>query len=127
MKNYKAKNVDEFIASAPKEAQSKLKEIRAVIRSSVPKAEEGISWGVPFYKYKGLLAGFTAGSKHALFGLTFALKDEDREKLLQKGYVTGKKTVRIKYDQKVPATAIKQMLKARAKLNEAKIKPKKVK
>jgi uncharacterized protein YdhG (YjbR/CyaY superfamily) len=120
MKNYKAKNVDEYIASAPKETRIKLREIRTAIKSSVPKAEESISWGVPFYKHQGLLAGFTAGKNHALFGLAFALENEDREALLKKGYATGSKTVRIKYNQKVPTAVMKKMLKTRAKINESK-------
>jgi uncharacterized protein len=120
MKNYSAKNVDEFIASAPKEAQFKLKEIRGVIKSAVPKAEEGISWGVPFYKYHGVLAGFTAVQNHILFGLAFTLHSEDRKELEKKGYMTGIKTVQIKFDQKVPTKEIKQILKAKAKMNEAK-------
>ena len=119
MKNYKAKDVDGFITSAPKEARATLKGIRAVIRAAVPKAEEGISWGIPFYRYHGMLAGFTAVKDHAIFGLAFALLPEDREKLLKKGYVTGKKTVRIGFGQKVPASAIRRMLKAKAKANEA--------
>jgi uncharacterized protein YdhG (YjbR/CyaY superfamily) len=120
MKNYSAKNVDEYIASAPKEARSKLRELRAVIRSTVPKAEEGISWGVPFYKYHGLLAGFVALKNHVDFGLAFALQNNDRETLLKKGYLTGKKIIQIRFDQKVPAAVIKQIIKAKAKMNEAK-------
>jgi uncharacterized protein YdhG (YjbR/CyaY superfamily) len=120
MKNYKAKNVDEFIAGAPKEARSKLKELRTAIREAVPKAEEGISWGVPFYKYHGVLAGFTSFTHHVDFGLAFTLEDTDRKKLEEKGYVTGKKTVQIRFDQKVPVAAIGQMLKARVKINETK-------
>jgi len=120
MKNYSAKNVGEYIASAPKEARTKLREVRAAVKSAVPKAEEGISWGVPFYKYRGLLAGFAALKNHVLFGLAFTLQGADRKILEKKGYVTGKKTVRIKFDQKVPTAAIRQMLKAKAKMNEAK-------
>lgn len=43
MKNYLANSVDEYIANASIEAQSKLREVRAVIKSAAPKAEEGIS------------------------------------------------------------------------------------
>jgi len=120
MKNYGAKNVDEYIASAPKEARPTLRDLRAVIKSAVPKAEEGISWGVPFYKYHGVLAGFSAFKNHVSFGLAFALQRKDREMLEKKGYITGAKTIQIQFDQKVPTTAIKQILKAKAKMNEAK-------
>jgi len=120
MKNYKAKNVDEYIASAPQEARSKLGEVRAAIQSAVPKAEEGISWGVPFYKYHGVLAGFAAFKNHIGFGLAFVLESKDRKILEEKGYITGKKTIQIRFGQKVPATAIRHMLQAKAKMNEAK-------
>ena len=110
MRNYKAKDVDEFIANAPKEAQLKLREIRAVIKAAVPEAIEGISWGVPFYKDQGILAGFAPFKNHVSFGLAFVLDSKDRGKLLEKGYTTGKKTIQIKFDQKVPARVIKQML-----------------
>ncbi len=120
MKNYLAKNVDEYIASAPKEAQAKLRELRVVIKSAAPKAEEGISWGVPFYKYHGVLAGFAVLKSHVDFGLVTLLNNEDRKILEEKGYITGKKTIQIKFDQKVPATMIKRILKVQAKKNEAK-------
>lgn len=118
MRNYLAENVDEYIANAPREAQSKLGEIRAVIKSTIPKAEESISWGVPFYKYHGLLAGFSTFKNHVSFGLAFVLNSKDREMLEEKGYVTGKKIIQIKFDQRVPVAEIKQILKSKAKSNE---------
>lgn len=121
MKNYKAENVDQYIASAPSEAQQKLQEVRAAIKSAVPKAEESISWGVPFYKYHGVLAGFAAQKKHVSFGLVTVLSGKERETLEKKGYPTGSKTIQIRYDQKLPATEVRQILKAKAKANEAKM------
>jgi len=120
MRNYSAKNVDEYIADAPKEAQPKLREVRAAIKSAVPKAEEGISWGVPFYKYHGALAGFASFKNHVSFGFADTLGSEDRKVLEKEGYATGTKTIQIKFDQKVPTTAINQILKAKARMNEAK-------
>lgn len=120
MRNYLAENVDEYIENAPKEAQPKLNEIRSVIKSTIPQAEESISWGVPFYKYHGLLAGFSTFKNHISFGLAFVLDSKDREMLAEKGYVTGKKIIQIKFDQKVPVEEIKQILKAKAKMNEIK-------
>jgi uncharacterized protein len=116
----KAKDVDSYIANSDKEARPILKEIRKIIKSTIPKVEEGISWGVPFYKYHGVLAGFATYKNHVSFGLAFVLQSKDREMLEKKGYITGKKTIQIKFDQKVPTTAIKQILKVKAKINEAK-------
>lgn len=120
MKNYNAKDVDAYIAGADKDARPKLTEIRKIIRSTVPKAEEGISWGIPFYKYHGLLAGFAAFKNHVSFGLVTVLQSKDRDMLENKGYKTGKKTIQIKFDQRVPITVVRQILRANAKRNEAK-------
>ncbi len=91
-----------------------------IIKSTIPDVEEGISWGVPFYKYHGVLAGFAAFKNHVSFGFAAVLQSKDRKMLEEKGYKTGKKTIQIRFDQKVPTTAIKQILKTRAKMNEAK-------
>lgn len=120
MRNYTAKDVDEYIASSSEEARSHLIELRKIIKTTVPQAKEEISWGVPFYKYHGLLGGFAPFKKHVDFGLAFVLEDKDREELLRKGYTTGKKTVQIRFDQKVPTKEIKKILKIKAKENEVK-------
>jgi uncharacterized protein len=119
MKNYLAKDVDDYIAHAPKEAQAKLEEIRAAITSAVPEAEEYIKWWIPFYMYQGLLAGFSAFKNHITFGLCFTFTQEDRNILEAKGYKTGKKTVQITFAQKAPAE-LKQMLKHQAQANKDK-------
>ena len=121
MKMYKAKDVDSYIANSGIEARPKLKEIREIIKSTIPKVEEGISWGVPFYKYHGILAGFASFKNHVSFGFCeIMIQGKDREMLEKKGYITGKKTIQIKFDQKVPAIVIKQILKEKAKINESK-------
>ena len=121
MTNYSAKNVNEYISDAPKEARSRLRELRAAVKSAVPKAEEGISYGKPFYKYHGMLAGFDAYKNHIGFEIwADKLQSEDRKLLEEKGYKTGSRTFQIRYDQKVPTTVIKKMLKAQAKMNKVK-------
>ena len=120
MKNDSAKDVDSYIAGSGIEARPTMKEIRKIIKSTIPEVEEGISWGVPFYKYHGALAGFAVYKNHVSFGGAAALQSEDRKMLEEKGYKTGNKTIQIKFDQKVPTTAIRQILKAQAKMNESK-------
>ena len=58
------KDVDEYIEGAPKEVQGKLKEFRAAIREVAPTAVERISYGMPYYDYKGRLAYFSLAKKH---------------------------------------------------------------
>jgi len=118
--NSKPKDVDAYIANSDREARPNLEELRRIIKSTIPEAEEGISWNVPFYRYHGALAGLAVYKSHVSFGLAAELQSEDRKTLEEKGYTTGKKTIQIKFDQEVPATEIKQILEAQAKTNEAK-------
>jgi len=46
-------NVGEFISAAPGTVRPRLRAVRAAIRSSAPRATESISYGMPFYSYKG--------------------------------------------------------------------------
>ena len=116
----KPKDVDSYIANSASEARPILEELRKVIKSTVPDVEEGISWGVPFYRYHGALAGYAAYKNHVSFGVgTDVLQRNDRETLEKNGYKTGKKTIQIRFGQEVPTTAIEQILKAIAHTNEA--------
>ncbi|MBS1545692.1 MAG: DUF1801 domain-containing protein [Bacteroidetes bacterium] len=116
----KSKNVDDYIAHSVPEAHPVLQQLRNLIKAAVPEAEEGISWGVPFYKYKGPFAGFATYKNHVSFGIaTGTLNLEEKKELDRKGYVTGKKTMKIRFDQKVPAAIIKRILKTRATQKES--------
>jgi uncharacterized protein YdhG (YjbR/CyaY superfamily) len=56
-------SVDAYIAEFSGTTRKKLKEIRAVIRSAAPDAEEVISYNMPAYKQNGILVYF-AGYEH---------------------------------------------------------------
>jgi len=111
-----AKNVDEYIAQAPKEVQEKLKELRAVIRATAPGAEERISYGMPYYDYKGRLVYFQLWKKHIGFYIPTPVVEEHQSEL--KGYETTKATIRFPLDEKLPLALIKKLVKARVKMNE---------
>jgi len=116
-----AKDVDAYIAGAATEARPILNELRRVIKSTLPDADESISWGVPFYRYQGLLGGFAAYKNHVSFSCsTNAVEPETRTKLEAAGYKLGKGTLQIKFDQKVPVTAIRQIVRTKARMNRAK-------
>jgi len=117
----KSKDVDSYIVNSSIEARPILKEIREIIKSTIPEAEEGISWGVPIYKYYGIIGGFAVYKTHISFGFGGGvLKSKDREILEKKGYKLGKGTMQIKFNQKVPTKVIKQILKTKAEMNEKK-------
>ena len=46
----KPQSVDEYIAAQDDAKQPKLNEIRTVLRSALPDAEERISWSMPTYR-----------------------------------------------------------------------------
>ncbi len=116
MKDIKPKTIDEYITAAPEESQKIMEKLKELIEATIPSAEGEISWNVPIYKYNGILAGFSVAKKHVSFGID-SLKDENRKILEEKGYKTGKKTIQIKFDQKVPTAELKQLIKQQSKIN----------
>jgi len=50
MSKTKPTTIAEYINSAPKEAQSKLREIRAILKKVAPKATEALKWGSPVFE-----------------------------------------------------------------------------
>ena len=103
----KPKNIDEYIAAQEEAVQSRLKEMRSLIRSAIPEAEERISWSMPTYwKGKNLLH-FAAFKKH----LGFYPGDEAvaRFKDELNNYDVSKGTIRLPYSADLPAELIQRM------------------
>jgi len=114
----KAKTVEAYIAVAPRDARTKLNELRKLIRDAAPKAEEKISYGMPYYGYHGRLAYFGYFKDHVSL---FAMPPIPGEyKKILKEHVTGKSTIQFSFDEKLPAGLIKKIIKARVKRNEEK-------
>lgn len=114
----KAKDVNEYIANAPKELRGKLKEMRAIIKAAAPKAEERISYGMPYYAYKGRVAYFRHWKAHLGLYVPTPVIEEHKSEL--KNYVTAKATVRFPLNKKLPPALIKRLIKVRVKKNESK-------
>src|ERR1700726_1080452 len=118
MKSRKApKTVDEYLASVPEPAASTLKHVRAVIQSVVPKeTTEVISYGIPMFKYNGMLVGYAAFKNHcSLFPTGSGVLDRFEKEL--KGYRTSKGTIQFPSDKPLPDALVKKIVKARVKEN----------
>lgn len=113
----KSKDVDNYIAKAPKELRKKLQELRAIIKSAAPKAEERMSYGMPYYDYKGRLIYFKLSKAHLGIYVPTPVIEEHKKEL--KDYKTAKATVRFSLEAKLPASLIKKLVEARMKKNEA--------
>ena len=109
------KDVDAYIASAPKEVQGKLKEIRAAVKKTAPTAVERISYGMPYYDYKGRLVYFAFAKAHIGLYIPTPVIEEHKSEL--KDYQIAKATVRFPLDKKIPVALIKRLIRARIKKN----------
>ena len=110
--------VDDYIAQAPKEAQSKLTAIRNIIKEVAPTAEEKMSYGMPYYRYKGRLAYFAYAKKHVGLYVMPPTIQEHKEEL--KGYETATATVRFPLDKELPVKLIEKLVRIGVERNEAK-------
>ena len=113
-----AKTVDEYLANTPEPARSTLKHIRAVIRSVVPKeTTEVISYGMPMFKFNGMLVGYAAFKKHcSLFPTGSGVLDQFEKEL--KDYRTSKGTLQFPPDKGFPDALLKRIVKARVRENK---------
>ncbi len=110
------RSVDEYIENSPIEVREKLKELRKIIKSTVPKAEEKISYGMPYYGYRGRLAYFALFKTHIGLYVMPPVVEEFKSEL--KDYKTAVSTIQFPLDKKLPVELIKKLIKARVKKNE---------
>lgn len=111
----KAKNIDEFIATYPKDIQKILEQIRATIKKTAPKAEEAISYGIPTFKLHGNLVHFS-GYEHHIGFYPGAAGIAAFEKELS-GYKTSKGTVQFPINEPMPLDLITKIVEFRVKQN----------
>jgi uncharacterized protein YdhG (YjbR/CyaY superfamily) len=113
-----AKSVDEYLANIPEPAQSTLKHVRAVIRTVVPaETTEVISYGIPMFKFRGMLVGYAAFKKHcSLFPTGSGVLDRFEKEL--RGYRTSKGTIQFPSDKPLSDSLVKKIVKARVKENK---------
>ena len=116
--NSKIKTVDAYIKAAPKESQSKLKQLRLIIKTVAPEALEKLSYGMPYYSYKGRLAYFAFAKKHIGLYLPSPIIAEHKNEL--KAYSTSMATIRFPVEKKLPVALIKKLIRARMIRNEEK-------
>ncbi len=109
-----AADVDAYIKQFPASTQSILKEIRAVVQKSAPKAVEGISYGMPAYKMNGKPLCYFAGyDKHIGFYATPTGHAAFVKELSK--YKQGKGSVQFPIDEKMPLALIAKIVKFRLK------------
>jgi uncharacterized protein YdhG (YjbR/CyaY superfamily) len=109
------KDIDSYIGKQAVDLRERLKQIRQTIKTSAPKAEEVISYGMPAFKYHGMLVYFAAFKNHIGF---YALPsgNEAFQKELSV-YKQGKGSIQFPLDKPLPLALIKKIVKFRVKEN----------
>ncbi len=101
--------VDEYIAAQPAATQVRLRELRAIVLTAAPHAEEVISYGMPTYRFPtGGSLHFGAARRHvALYGSAMHLfADELR------AFGTSRGTVRFALDKPIPENLVRRLVLA---------------
>jgi uncharacterized protein YdhG (YjbR/CyaY superfamily) len=107
-----AKDVEKYIERAREPARSRLKHMRAAIRTAVTgEAVEIISYGIPAFKLKRVLVWYAAFSGHCSLFPTAAVIEEFRGKL--GAFTVSKGTVQFPLDKPLPTALIKKIVKER--------------
>src|SRR6202049_4116910 len=99
--------ISEYINAAPKEAQKKLREMRACIRAAAPGAKEGLKWGMPAFSGRRILVTFAAHKHHVGFYPTpSAVKAFAKE--LSK-FVTARGSIQFPLEKPLPLALIRKI------------------
>ena len=124
MEKLPIKNIDDYMAYQPEKVRETLENLRQIIRETAPEAEEVISYGIPAYKYHGMLVYFAAYKKHcSLFGGTGSLTEEMKDEL--KAYKTSKGTIQFTVEKPLPGDLVRHIVNFRMKQNVEKVNNKK--
>ena len=107
----KPANVDAYIASFPADVQTLLQQMRHVVKTTAPHAEELISYGIPAYKLKGMLVWFAAHTNH--IGLYPRGSGIEEFAAQLKGYKVSKGTIQFPLDKPLPVDLIAKIVEFR--------------
>lgn len=119
--NAKFKNVDDYISCCQPEVQAILKKIRTAIKKAAPKANEYISYGMPFYEYggkgyDGRLIYFAAFKKH--ISLFIAPQNSESVPGELHKYHVSKATYQFPLNKPIPYALIEKTVKVLVKTRE---------
>lgn len=101
------KSITEYIHAAPKEAQKKLREMRACIRTSAPGAKESLKWGMPAFSYRRILVMFAAFRHHIGFYPTAAAVRAFAKDLSK--FATAKGSIQFPLEKPLPLPLIRKI------------------
>lgn len=112
MAKTKYQSIDEYIAAFPEDTQNALEEVRSIIKSLAPTAQEKISYQMAAFEAQGKDFIYVAGWKKHISMYPIPAGTEAFNQAVLK-YADGKGTVKFPLDQPLPAKLIRQIVKYR--------------
>jgi uncharacterized protein YdhG (YjbR/CyaY superfamily) len=112
------KTVDDYLAALPAKERAVLQELREVITSAAPQAEEVISYNIPLYKHHGHLVGFAAFKHHCSLFVTNSAVPKQFAKELEP-YEVKHTTIQFSVENPLPAALVSKIVRWRIAENEA--------
>ena len=109
----KFKTVDEYLAAQAPASRKILGELRAIIKSAAPKAEEVISYNMPAFKQHGVLVYYAGNKNHTGFYPTGGPIKVFTKEL--ETYTTSKGAIQFPHDRPIPVSLVKKIVKLRIK------------
>jgi uncharacterized protein YdhG (YjbR/CyaY superfamily) len=108
-------NVDEFMADLTVDERRVLERLRGTIKKACPEAEEVISYGMPAYKYHGMLLWFTAHDKYC--GLYVRPGNVKWIQNDLRPYRPSKSTIRFTVEKPLPDGLVRKIVKESMRMN----------
>ena len=111
-------SVEDYLAGLSEGPRAALERLRETIRVAAPEATEAIGYQMPAFKTRGRYLVYYAAFRdhYSLFPATEAVKEALGEKLTP--YLSGKGTIRFEWDERLPVSLVKKIVKVRVQENE---------
>jgi uncharacterized protein YdhG (YjbR/CyaY superfamily) len=111
----KYNTVSEYMAAVPSKSRGLIKELRSIIKKEVPDGEELISYGMPAFRWNGMLVWYAVNKEHlGLYPTPSAIIKFSKE---LKVYKTSKGAIQLPLDQPLPLGLIKNIIRFRMEEN----------
>jgi uncharacterized protein YdhG (YjbR/CyaY superfamily) len=107
--------IDEYIAGYPEEIQKHLKEIRQVIKSTIPEARETIKYGIPTFELLGNVVHFGGYKGHIGFYPAPSGIEHFKEEITP--YLASKGTLQFPLDKPMPLELVRRITEFRMQEN----------
>ena len=112
-------SVDAYLAGLPKDVKGVLEDLRKVIKTAAPLADEVMSYGIPTCRYHGALVHFVVGKKHcSLITASKSIMKKFNTEL--KGYKKTETTIHFSVENPLPETLVRKIVMVRVKENTTK-------